>query len=149
MSPVTWRPWTGDPTSVLQMGLTRKREGARERWWILAGELPSPDSVVSPMVSDGQLPKALVVQGRLWAREWTGQPSTAEVTVDGKMAFVTDFRRKLYNPCPRLTDDSHGQSVRVRDTSPGFLTGCTAACSCCVPKCFVAGLLDAVKSRYA
>jgi hypothetical protein len=109
VSPVTWRPWTGDPTSVLQMGLTRKREGARERWWILVGELPSPGAVVAPMVSDGQLPEVRIVQGRLWACEWSGQPSTAEVTVDGKLAFVTDFRRPLHIAPPKPVDPPLGK----------------------------------------
>jgi hypothetical protein len=95
-SPVTWRPWTGDLTSVLGMGLTRKREGARERWWIMVGELPSPDAVVAPMVGDGQLPEICIIQERLWACEWSGQPSTAEVTVDGKLAYVKDFRTRGY-----------------------------------------------------
>lgn len=50
-------------------------------------ELPSPDAVVAPMVSDGQLPQVHILQGRLWACEWSGQPPTVqEVMVDGKTA---------------------------------------------------------------
>jgi hypothetical protein len=96
-SPVTWRPWTGDLTSVLAMGQTRKGEGAPKRWWIMVGELPSPDAVVAPMVGDGQLPEVCVIQGRLWACEWSGQPSAAEVTVDGKLAFVKLFGTRGYS----------------------------------------------------
>jgi hypothetical protein len=96
-NPVTWRPWTGDLTSVLVIGLTRRREGgARERWWIVVGELPSPDSVVAPMVSDGQLPRVHVIQDRLWACEWSGKPTTAEVAVDGRLAYVHDFKVRPY-----------------------------------------------------
>jgi hypothetical protein len=96
VSPVTWRPWTGDLTSVLDMGLTHKDEGRRTRWWILVGELPSPAAVVAPMVGDGQLPPVRIVEGRLWACEWSGEPATAEVAVDGKLAFVKDFRARPY-----------------------------------------------------
>jgi hypothetical protein len=95
-SPVTWRPWTGDLTSVLGIGLTRKREGSKERWWVLVGELPSPDAIVEPMVGDGQLPEVRIIQGRLWACEWSGRPSTVEATVDGKLAFLKDFAARSY-----------------------------------------------------
>jgi len=49
------------------------------------------------MVGDGQLPEICIIQERLWACEWSGQPSTAEVTVDGKLAYVKDFRTRGYS----------------------------------------------------
>jgi hypothetical protein len=62
----------------------------------MVGDLPSPDAVVAPMVGDGQLPEVCVIEERLWACEWSGQPSTAEVTVDGKLAFVKVSRTRGY-----------------------------------------------------
>jgi hypothetical protein len=75
----------------------------------LGEELPSSDAVVAPMVSDGQLPQVHILQGRLWACEWSGQPPTAEVMVDGKLAFVTDFRRRLHIDTPEPADPPLGK----------------------------------------
>ncbi|HEY0938431.1 MAG TPA: hypothetical protein VGD91_32370, partial [Trebonia sp.] len=70
----SWRPWTGDFASVAQMSLPRKRQGVLEKWWILAGELPSPGAIVNPVIGNGYQPEVCFIQGRLWACEWSGEP---------------------------------------------------------------------------
>jgi hypothetical protein len=69
--PVAWRPWTGDSQSVIRMSVRRGTEGAREKWWALAGELPSPDAVVGITVGSELHPAVSHVQDRVWACEWT------------------------------------------------------------------------------
>jgi hypothetical protein len=96
VGPVSWRQWSGDLSSVITMALPRRRDGVRERWWILAGELPSPDAVVVPVTGDLPEPAVRLVEGRLWACEWSGDPSAATVTVGGRLAVAVDLRSRPY-----------------------------------------------------
>jgi hypothetical protein len=89
-----WRPWTGDPASVAKVRIPRRREGEMERWWVLAGELPAPDSTAVVTVPDHSRPDVTIIEGRIWACEWSGSPSPAVISVDGGPELTVDFSRK-------------------------------------------------------
>lgn len=89
---VEWRVWAGDPESVIKISVAHEAS----RWWVAAGELSSPDSVVQVRTEDGFSPAVTTIEGRVWACEWSGDPRSATISVPGRHEFEIDFRRKLH-----------------------------------------------------
>lgn len=90
----TWAPLTGDPASFSRISMRRKDA----RWCVLAGELPSPDSVVIVIPEDGSRVEVETLGGRVWACEWsrppagpTASPLNASVCVDGGAKVAVTF----------------------------------------------------------
>ena len=105
-NPVEWRLWTGNPASVIKMSIVR----GRQRWWVLAGELPWPDSMVVVQAQNGPRPAVSLTEGRVWSCEWSGVPSTATINVDDSPEVTVDFRRRLHYPSADSRRDSPEES---------------------------------------
>ncbi|MEV6850891.1 hypothetical protein [Actinoplanes sp. NPDC051411] len=102
-TPVGWRHWAGTPTAVIKVGVAHERQ----RWWVLAGELPAADSTIVVEIEDGARPPVERVADRVWCCEWAGPPSVASVTVDDQISVTADFRRRAHylpGPAPDMTE---------------------------------------------
>lgn len=89
---VGWQIWTGDTAAVARIRIAWSRQGQIDRWFMLAGEIPSQESEVVVIVADRQRPPVAILEGRLWACEWSGVPTVAEVRIDDAQAVTVDFR---------------------------------------------------------
>lgn len=86
-----WVEWHPDQPTLLIVPLYWSPEGPRQEWWALIGAARRMDPVVEVSVEDA-LPSVFTL-GPIWAVEWLGPSSVAEVSIDGEPQRV-NFRRR-------------------------------------------------------
>lgn len=106
-----WWPWTGSPDSFAKLSFSQRPE----RWCVLVGELPSPESRVVVTTENGDQIPADPMEGRLWTCEWPAPPLHATISVDGGTAVAVGFFQRV----PRSTQYNTTDQPQGLSTTPG------------------------------